>query len=62
MAARLKRLFFDTDSDTDPEPRKKKTEIGIEYIFIPIVSLAPYSEPDAVAQTRIDPRAAAEHR
>ena len=36
--------------------------IGIEYIFIPIVSPAPYSEPDTVAQTRIDPRAAAEHR
>ena len=37
--------------------------IGIEYIFIPItVSPAPSSEPDAVSQTRIDPRAAAENR
>ena len=63
---RPKRLFFDTDSDTDADFRFFLSGfwvgIGIEYIFIPIVSPVPCSEPDAVAQTSIDPRAAAEHR
>ena len=53
---------FDTDADFRFFLSGFWVGIGIEYIFIPIVSPAPYSEPDAVSQTGIDPRAAAENR
>ena len=54
---------FDTGTDADFRFFLSGFWVGIEYICILItVSPAPSSEPDAVAQTRIDSRAAAENR